>query len=262
MNAKIMDKTGVISFPFDGSESGLWRIVGEYLLHSPVPNEIKVSVGTEEVLLRVKKRGSFVKGGVEKPSMYIEAMGMIHGLTPSTYKNAYLVCVNPESNNYKAYILRPVGNELFCDYGSIDDVAKGKARRVKNPYPVWMYWIRYYEKLSKGYVDQSDVFFAPKVSTLTKAPTNARTADRELFDLLCGFAQHKVASTCVAPVTVAQIEKSQKLLKSMRRCKKVRSLRSSRASGIRCMMMSHAFLQKATAISGRLLSERKICWMP
>lgn len=226
MKAKIVDKKGAtLEFEFDGSESGLWKIVGKYLLDSPVPNEINVSVGTEEVLLRVKKRGSFVKDGVEKPSMYVEAVGMIHGLAPSTYKDAYLVCVNPESNNYKAYILRPVGNCLWCEYGSIDDVARGKARRIKNPYPVWMYWVRYYEKISKGYVDQSDVFFAPYASKKapSKASTSARAADRELFDLLCGFAQHKVTSTCVAPVTVAQIEKSQKLLKSMRRCKKLSS---------------------------------------
>ena len=70
MDAKIMDKTGTTSsFSFDGSESSLWKLVGEYLLQSPVPNEINISVGTEEVLLRVKKRGSFVKDGVVKPSM-------------------------------------------------------------------------------------------------------------------------------------------------------------------------------------------------
>ena len=72
-----------------------------------------------------------------------------------------------------------------------------------------MYWIRYYEKLSKGYVDQSAIYlgteYQPTEETHSASDDSNRDDSKEavaLFDRLYQFAKEHVQKT------VSQIRKS------------------------------------------------------
>ncbi len=84
------------------TESALWKEVARNLPSIPVPNKLSVSTPFGTAQFSINKRGTFVKDGVTKPSMYVvEDYNNINGLTQSKYEDAYLTCINPESNNYK-----------------------------------------------------------------------------------------------------------------------------------------------------------------
>lgn len=213
-----------IDISFDGTESGLWKRVGQELLTCKIPDVIRVSCLGDTAELKVGRRGSYTKDGVEYPSMLVRAWNNIC-LPSSVYKKVYLTCVNPESNNYKAYIMTPCDSRHFsAQYGSIDDVAAGRARTVKTPYESYLYWIRYYEKLSKGYVDQSDVYF-PEVSANSddgKTDSSAASdADRELYSLLFAMAKNLVSKVCAIPPTAKLVEKAHAIFDRMCRRRKV-----------------------------------------
>ena len=153
---------------YDGTESDLWKQIAILVKDSHIPNSMSVDSEHGYASINVKQRGSYIENGVKYPSMFVTVKNHID-LPPSTYEKAYLTCIHAESNNYKAYILRPEGSDIWADYGSIDDVHNGNARTVQTPYASYLYWIRYYEKLSKGYKDQSEIFFdTPVVKTEQK----------------------------------------------------------------------------------------------
>lgn len=81
-------------------------------------------------------------------------------------KRRFLTCVNPETNAYKFYELIPNKDTVTAKYGRMG-VQKGEmfGERSYN-YPLSMFWIKYQEKIGKGYVDRSDVY----LNTKKKAP--------------------------------------------------------------------------------------------
>lgn len=196
---------------YDGTESDLWKQIAMLVKDSHIPNSMVVDSTHGFAAINVKQRGTYVENGVKYPSMFVTVKNNID-LCPSSYEKAYLTCIHPESNNYKAYILRPEGSDIWADYGSIDEVHNGNARTVQTPYPSYMYWIRYYEKLSKGYKDQSDVYFdTPVTNTEVKnvSPTG-------LYAKLLRYAKKMVSDVLVSQnFTKKQIEKSWKLYKEL-----------------------------------------------
>ena len=96
----------ILSLP--GDESGFYKGIAELLLQIPIPNQLQIDCRYGSASYTIKKRGRYIKDGVEYPSMYVtEDYNTIIQLQPSSYEDAYLTCVNPESNNYKFYWLRP-----------------------------------------------------------------------------------------------------------------------------------------------------------
>lgn len=163
MNVTIGNKeTGSFSVNVAENESALWQEVGKTLLNLTVfPNIVRVVTPYGDAELSVNKRGTFKKDGVSYPSMYVVPnYNNIKGLPSSHYEEKYLTCINPESNNYKFYHLKPSDSGIGATYGRIGS-QRGEAFGVKDlqtPYQPYLFWIRYYEKLSKGYVDQTDVY--------------------------------------------------------------------------------------------------------
>lgn len=151
----------------DGTESSLCKQVGETLLNIAVPNTITVTSGGYYAKLDVQKRGTFVKRGEKHPSMYVTCECNHIKLKPSTYPEVYLKCVNLEGNNYKFYHMMPIDlggktEGIDAEYGSIDtDTCAPK--KIKDPYDPFLFWIRYYEKLSKGYEDHTKFQLGSKV---------------------------------------------------------------------------------------------------
>ena len=218
----LMDGTS-LNFDYNATESSFWKEVGKRLLDIAIPNRITVSCPNGTATLNVKKRGSYIEKGVEHPSMFVDkVVNNVFGLASSVYKKVYLTCIHPESNNYKAYILRPTSSGIYADYGSIDDVSNGNYRTVKTPYESYLYWIRYYEKLSKGYKDRSEIFFDTTPVTELKKDVAEKTEGKavsvkkdnaDLYRLLTGYAKHMVQDTLAVPqsVTVRQVKECRKL---------------------------------------------------
>lgn len=210
------------------TESAVYEAIGKKILHlsEDIPGTLHVETdGYGEADFNLGKRGSFIRNGIEIPSMYVTESGnSITGLAASSYKPAYLTCINPESNNYKFYYLKPGPTGIDVTYGRIG-ARQGEMfgeRSIAQPYPNHMYWIRYYEKLSKGYVDQSNIYLAEKVSKKrgTKPAQVPDGPSADLYNMLLRYARHVVRKTLVNEhVTKAQAKEARRIYTEL--CKKV-----------------------------------------
>ena len=70
-------------------------------------------------------------------------------------------------------------------------------------YPLSMFWVKYYEKLSKGYIDNSDVYLTPDATTRKPekpeetCEKQAESASARLFAILQRFSKTAlVGSAC------------------------------------------------------------------
>ena len=218
---------------YDGSEGSLFKQVGEYLLNCVCPNTITVEDEYGDTCsFKVMQRGSWIDDkGVEHPSIHINDCrnGLTH-LTPTSYKRVVLTCVHPLSNNYKAYELEQDSNgDIIARYESIDKFFAGLARTVKTPYESWQYWLLYYEKLSKGYTDQSSLVVDKKIAGEIKT-TGKRdeTANGELYRMLMNYANKVVDETYANRklITENMVKKSKAIYKELAKRKTVRGFNS------------------------------------
>lgn len=173
------------------------------------------------------------------------------GAVPSRY----LTCVDEGKNAYKFYKLEPCGNEVKASYGRMG-VQKGQLFGERSyMYPMSMFWIKYHEKLAKGYVDNSDVYLGATMKTPKKVQRNEpTTVSEKLYALLQGFAKQAVHEAQVSvPITPAIIRKSKELLGQMRSAETTetfnhtllqlvailqRPVRTGDGSGVRMLMAS------------------------
>lgn len=226
-NLKLIFKEQTEEYTVDPNESDVYRIIGQKLqeLSKCMPGSLRAELdGYGFAVFLMKERGSYIKDGVEYPSMYVtEDCNTISGLAPSEYEDAYLTCINPESNNYKFYHLKPSQAGIDATYGRIGS-QRGETFGTRNlsvPYKTRMYWIRYYEKLSKGYVDQTDIYL-PK-QTVEKKRTKKRTPEgpsAELYAMLMRYARHVVNESLTnSNITRKQVKEARKIYNEL--CKKV-----------------------------------------
>lgn len=241
MKLKIYDSVGFIGETYDlidePTESELWKKVGMTLEKAQIPSSIYVEYGYSSAELEIGKRGKFIKNGITMPSMYVRVRHNNIYLPYEDYKEAYLTCINTESNNYKFYHLKPDNStqKLDCAYGRIgssENEAFGRHNHLKEPYDSYLYWIRYYEKLSKGYIDQTDIFLnnssenseeeIEKVEEVEK--TDKNKASIELYAELKRAAKHIVEEALVnSEVTEAQVKEIRRLLDVLSDKKTVKS---------------------------------------
>lgn len=107
--------------------------------------------GTVQYMLRRRSGTMFI---VEESNTLPPAMA------GASCPKRYLTCVNADKNAYKFYKMEPSGNELKVSYGRMG-VEKGQLFGERTfHYPLSMFWVKYYEKLSKGYVDNTDVYLS------------------------------------------------------------------------------------------------------
>ena len=197
MQTQIRWNTKELTKDLPEDESGFYKAIGELLPEIEIPNKLYISCHMGDAEFLLKQRGTYTKNGEVKPSLYVtEEYNNIYGLTPSTYSDAYLTCINPESNNYKYYWLRPSADAIHATYGRIGS-ERGEmfgTKELKNPYEPHLFWIRYYEKLSKGYIDQSDVYLSKKTSVKPKKKINTDPNDVSaiLYQKLLRYSRHVV----------------------------------------------------------------------
>ena len=231
MQVKMKWNQGEKTVEVEESESEVYRKFGQILETIPIPNTVTLECPNGTAAYNIKERGTYIKDGVPHASMYVEEVFYcMHGLTPGDYKEAYLTCVNPESNNYKYYHLKPKDGKIHATYGRIGS-ERGEmfgTKDLKNPYPWHMYWVRYYEKLSKGYVDQSDIYLKKdrNVKKEKKEHSGVPAANKDsayLFDILYSCARQVVRKQLKnAEVTREQVTKSKYFVNQMSQRKTVK----------------------------------------
>lgn len=213
-------------------ENEVWKKIGEQLLEADIPSKMYAVFTdggtTKQAVLNIGKRGTYVRDGVKMPSMFVTCTNGIYGLEVKPYEEKYLTCINDESNNYKFYHLKPLPNDDFTVvYGRIGS-KPGEAfgvKEIQTPYDSYLYWIRYYEKLSKGYVDQSDIYLGEELSSepVEETEETVDTINAELYNLLLGLANKTINEALVNNViTVAQYEKSKALYEELCEAKEVK----------------------------------------
>ena len=222
------EQTLTKDLPID--ESGFYKEIGKLLPEMNIPNTLYVSCNLGNAEFSLKQRGSYVKDGETKASLYVtENYNSISGLIPSTYSEAYLTCVNPESNNYKYYWLKPTADAIHATYGRIGS-ERGEmfgTKDLKNPYEPHMFWIRYFEKLSKGYVDQSDIYLSKKPDDIPKkkepVSTDSTDVSAVLYQKLLRYSKHVVETKLInKEITFEQVKMSRKYFIAMGQRKTVK----------------------------------------
>lgn len=203
------EKNVALSFEFDGTRQDFLKQSSKHLLDAKIPGQLTILFPHSSIMqavFKITKRGTYKENGITYPSMYVPYM-QVNGeaeLLPSgqQYKKCYMTCVHKESNNYKAYAIEPAENgKIICSYGSIDDMAKGNGKTVV--YDEDKYWVRYYEKLSKGYVDQSDIVYAENPDETGK-PVFPHALYEELYRYSCQMVNDILSSPM--KITRRQIE--------------------------------------------------------
>lgn len=146
------------------------------------------------------------------------------------YPHVYLTCVEygendytgRDKNHYKFYELEQQGDEVIATYGRIG-TSRGERFGERNcKYPLSMFWIKYEEKIAKGYKDKSDIYLSeekgeekPSIEALKPQPKK-KTVAVKLFEQLKAFCKSHIERTCRSTrVTAGMIEESKRLLSEL-----------------------------------------------
>lgn len=225
----------------DTDEGSVYKGIGEILptLKDRIPTTLTAECTFGTVTFSIGKRGTYVQNGVTYPSMFVkEISNSLNWLLPSKkpYEEKYLTCINPESNNYKFYWLKPELDGIHATYGRIGS-ERGEAFGVKDlqtPYPSYMFWIRYFEKLSKGYTDQTDIYLkSPKIEAKDVKSEKEKKSEKpsnpvsvNLYNKLMAYAKCVVQKNLSSPtdsVTKEQVKMAKKYLAEAGRRKTVKA---------------------------------------
>ena len=229
MKADVICGRGSTSFEFDGTESDLWENVAKLMKWLQVPDQITVVVGDQKAVLDLTEEG--IKPEVNEIRV-----------RRSCYQRKWLTLVDPATNAYSFYKIVPhnMGKVTLTCGGSFGRIgaSKGDLQEetvIKKPYPSWMYWFRYYEKINKGYQDVGDFMFKTDDSLYAAfKPAEESKEEQEetlitkLYKKLHDFAKHAVAEQINvdllsenAPFTRGQVNTGWKLWKNLGNCRTV-----------------------------------------
>lgn len=209
-----------------GSDSEFYKDIAERLIKESVSNGTRVKVNVDvpdegDASYMVSQRSG---------TMFITETGnnMPDKFLDKEIKPRFLTCVNPETNAYKFYKLDVLDDKTVrASYGRMG-VKKGELFGERSfDYPLSMYWIKYYEKIQKGYVDRTDIYLTDsadasqeendKSNKKATAKVDSSTASYKLFQKLKRFAKKAVEEAEVkVPLSRTIINESKKLLDEMR----------------------------------------------
>ena len=176
---------------------------------------------------------------------------------PKHIEPVVLTCVNPESNAYKSYKLEQIGNQVRATYGRMGTADGELFGKRTYDYPLSMFWIKYYEKISKGYIDRTDVYLANEkndeyISESSNQSVQKTNANKELFMKLKAFAVKAMKKAEVrVPITSAILKRSEQIINRMKVVQDIeefntnlleliailqRPIKTGDGSGVRCLM--------------------------
>lgn len=226
MNVEITWNEGMQQLDLPAEESEFFKKVSEKLATLPIPNTATVSCPYGNAVYDIIKRSG--AAFIREDSNTITLPGT------SIYSEVYLTCINPQYNNYKYYRLTPKGDQVIATYGRIG-AEKGEMYGERTyTYPKRMFWVKYQEKLAKGYVDQSKVYLdqgKDKKAAVSKDSNKAvqkNTPANTLYRLLRSFAKQHVEAACVTShVTQGMVDASRKYLDILYKRKTVKGFNNA-----------------------------------
>ena len=200
MNGMIQQKYGNdIEFSYSPNLASFWKNVAKNLLDTEVPNHWEIRTPNGNITVNIAARGTFTVNDEVKPSPFVTmSYNGISGLKDAPMPSVFLSCVNPENGkrgSCKGYSMTPLPDgRIDCVYGDLHDMAMGNGRHVREPIAKELFWLKYYEKLAKGYVDESKVYLGKPVVRDTAA--FARDASGLLYERLYNYSHTAVKSVC------------------------------------------------------------------
>ena len=234
VNVKTADFVRKVNFPKarNVDESTFWKKVASYIRKlKTAPNfidvECKIDGKVYNAHLTIVKRGVVKTKDGERPSFHVSDAESNIPLLPASYGEVELRCINSLGNNYKKYYIAQEGNALLCRYGSID-IKKENCRTVRYD-KKWLFWPLYFEKLSKGYKDVTDVTAAgnasaPPPSKKDKKLAITLTDSQKLYEELLSYTKGYVRANLVNEfVTRDTVEKCKELLEDLRKKRSVKT---------------------------------------
>ena len=236
MEVKLLYNGKEDSFKSKDSESEFYKALAIKIckIEAPAIIDVQTDKGNaqyEQVL--AESGATFIK----------ENMNAIH-IAPDIYETAYLEMLDEKSNRYEYYELKPAFNKVTAHYGRINttganevaakfsranQVNKRSSIFIRNnnknfggndhSYPTRMYWIKFYEKIEKGYEDYSAIHREQDSDdAVSIGGTIILTKDNsdsvELYNMLKDNASETVAQTLQADIklTPSMLSESKKVL--------------------------------------------------
>ena len=219
----------ILILPDDVSESNFYKEVSDVLsaITPPAKAEVSCQYGTA-VFQIIKKSGAFfVKEDFNAIAFPYDG---------NSYPEVYLTMVNPEHNNYKFYRLTQRGNDVIATYGRIGAEKGDLFGERTYSYPKHMFWVKYREKLAKGYIDQTKVYLSQSVnqkqgiSTGSKKNASKKQDDPGymLYTTLKQFAKRHVEAACVTTnITEGMVKAARKFLDTLYERKTVKGFNNT-----------------------------------
>lgn len=191
MNTTIYNSLGMlmIAAALPDTESEFYKALAKILVRMP---EGFYNVSTDngrsdyEIRLRSGTKAIFSKNH----NIYFEKH--------DSYPTVYLTCIDPVINAYKYYKLEEKNGIILATYGRIGKTKGELFGEREFQYPLDMYWIKYAEKVDKGYTDQTELYLdedktgIEKTEEIPKEKSNEPLFSRSLFGELLAYAKNLV----------------------------------------------------------------------
>ena len=220
MITTIIYNDGKVEKDLPDDENIFFKEIGQFINKLPIPNYVIVKCEKGENEYNVIKKGGTMFVKRENCSIKFEKKG--------NYPSTYLTCIDVKDNHYKFYKLENDNDMLKVTYGRIGAEAGTPFGEKNYTYPSDMYWIKYYEKMQKGYEDKSKIYLAERSKKNNNKKNNKKNENNdknkkailetgpsyELFNLLKLYAKNYVYESCVSTnVTIDMVNESKKILK-------------------------------------------------
>lgn len=233
---KINDTSHVVVH--ENNEESLWKKVGELMYQEgfPVPATIKVSLKDSKGFATVVVEKATVQGGKEE-KINIKLLGDSIRLPKIRYQERMLRRVDSDLDILKRYDMRPNSmGKITINIGAISgDIGRKGFDRIEDgivhsPFPSQLYWLRYFEKISAGYQDYTDMLAEDeeesKIAKFFAKPDESEMQDdavQELYKILTNAAKDNLTNSGIIldfygdqpPYTSRQVNTVRKLYLKM-----------------------------------------------
>lgn len=204
INNKVFSKSNV-SF----NESSIFKAIGKCFLKVSCPCSLIATLDNgESVTFDLKKGTTIYKFG--KPYNSIKAICRSNtiSVSPSSYKECFLTYISSENNRYSFFHLY---EDCTYEEGRLGTTGNS------NSFPSYLYWIKYYEKISEGYNDLSKVYLSSKINCCiprrVRKNVASSSASMQLFFTLKDLSEnYLIKNLSSLSVTKGQYAESKKLI--------------------------------------------------
>lgn len=230
MKLEIKSTEGVETLDVDKDLGTFYAVVGEKLSQLSIPNHVEITCEEGDAVYDISLRSgtrliSKGKSTIELPQT-------------KPFPERYLVMVNAAHNNYKFYRLKQdtIGGDITASWGRIGSQPGEMWSEKSCQYPADMFWVKYFEKTSKGYEDKSDFYIEKSAEEKTEPENKEEKKKRgrpkktpvvndvsiKLYALLKSFSRTAVKQqTVVTIVTQSMVDESKRLLSEIYQTKTV-----------------------------------------